>query len=162
MPLYQEKLEEFQNKFWDYYSELLKYKENPSKERAEELSAEFDKLFSTQTGYADLDERIAKTKAKKAELLLVLKYPCLPLHNNRAELGARAEKRKQDVSLHTITEEGTKSKDTFLSIAETAKKLGVSAYNFIFDRVSKKFEMPSLASVILLKKNQTEVCHDTS
>ena len=50
-----------------------------------------------------------------------------------AELGARAQARKRDVSLHTKTEEGTKSQDTFLTIAQTAKKLGVSAYKYRAD-----------------------------
>jgi len=36
-----------------------------------------------------LDERLALTRDKKPELLLVLEHPELPLHNNPAELGAR-------------------------------------------------------------------------
>ncbi len=148
VPFYKEKLEEFRGQYWDYYRKLLDYKENPSEEKAEELSAEFDKLFSTETGYPELDDRIAKTRVKKPGLLLVLKYPELPLHNNEAELGARVTVRKRDVSLHTITEEGTKANDTFLTIVETAKKLGVSAYEYIRDRVSKQFKMPSLADMI--------------
>jgi hypothetical protein len=35
-----------------------------------------------------------------------------------------------------------------MTIVETAKKLGVNAFNYIFDRISKKFEMPSLARLI--------------
>ena len=95
-----------------------------------------------------MDDRIEKTNAKKEELLKVLKYPELPLHNNDTELGARAEKRRQDVSLQTRTEEGTKAKDTFLTITQTAKKLGVSAYEYIYDRISKQYNMPSLAKLI--------------
>ena len=53
------------------------------------LSHEFDTRFATTTGYWALDERIAKTRAKKAELLQVLDHPEIPLHNNEAELGAR-------------------------------------------------------------------------
>jgi len=44
-----------------------------------ELETAFDKLFSTQTGYGELDKRIAKTLAKKDALLLVLKHRELPL-----------------------------------------------------------------------------------
>src|SRR5674536_395620 len=44
---------------------------------------------------------------------------------------------------------GTKANDTFMTIVQTAKKLGVSAYDYIFDRVSNKFEMLSLAQLIL-------------
>ena len=148
VPINKKKVDDFREKYWDYYAKLLEYKENPTQYKAEKLSKEFDQLFSTKTGYKELDDRIAKSKTKKTELLLVLKYPQLPLHNNNSELGARAEKRKQDVSLHTMSKEGTKAKDTFMTIVETAKKLGVSAYEYIFDRVSKKYEFPSLSTLI--------------
>lgn len=133
-----------------------------SKEGAEKLSTEFDQLFSTQTNYQALDDRIAKSKAKKSELLLVLKYPELPLHNNEAELGARAQVRKRDVSLHTMTEEGTKANDTFLTIVQTAKKLGVRAYEYIYDRVSKNYHLPSLSSLIYATTFPAIDCFDTS
>ena len=145
------KLKYFLNLYWEYYRKLLAYKTAPSHEAVSQLSKEFDCLFSTLTGYQALDERIAKTKQKKVQLLLVLKYPELPLHNNDAELAARAQVRKRDVSLHTITEEGTQANDTFLTITQTCKKLGVNAYDYIFDRVSKKFELPSLAEIIQKK-----------
>lgn len=148
VPLHSEQLDDFLIRFWDYYGKLLEYKEQPTSEQEVKLSAEFDGLFSTKTNYYALDDRIEKTNAKKEELLKVLKYPELPLHNNDTELGARAEKRRQDVSLQTKTEEGTKAKDTFLTITQTAKKLGVSAYEYIYDRISKQFNMPSLAKLI--------------
>jgi hypothetical protein len=142
------KLTKFITQFWAYYDKLLAYKNSPSPESADELSAEFDQLFSSSTGYNDLDQRILKTKAKKNELLLVLQYPEIPLHNNAAELAARVMPRKRDVSLHTMTVEGTKANDTFLSIVETCKKLGVNPFDYLIDRISKKYELPSLAEII--------------
>jgi hypothetical protein len=142
------KLTKFITQFWAYYDKLLAYKNSPSPESADELSAEFDQLFSSSTGYNDLDQRILKTKAKKDELLLVLQYPEIPLHNNAAELAARVMARKRDVSLHTMTVEGTKANDTFLSIVETCKKLGVNPFDYLIDRISKKYELPSLAEII--------------
>lgn len=142
-------LKKFKTPFWDYYGDLLKYKENPKPETAARLWSEFDNLFSTKTGYDALDDRIEKTRSKKEKLLLVLKYPWLPLHNNDSELGARVEKRRQDVSLQTKSDIGTKAKDSFLTITQTAKKLGVNAYSYIYDRISKTFSMPSLADLIL-------------
>ena len=144
-------LKDFKTRFWDFYGDLLKYKQNPSPETAAKLSIEFDELFSTETIYDALNDRIEKTRNKKDELLLVLKYPWLPLHNNDSELGARVEKRRQDVSLHTISEAGTTAKDAFLTIVQTAKKLGVNAFEYISDRVSKKFSMPALSDLILEK-----------
>jgi len=162
VPSYQEKLEEFRGQYWDYYSKLLDYKENPSQEQADKLSTKFDKLFATKTGYQALDERIAKTKAKKEALLMVLRYPELPLHNNGSELEARVQVRKRDVSLHTMSEDGTKANDTFLTIVRTAKKLEVSPYDYIYDRVSKRFRLPSLADLIKEKSLPNEGFFDTS
>ena len=135
VPVYREKLDEFLSQYWDYYRTLIQFKETPTSREATRLSAEFDELFSTNTGYPALDDRISKTRDKKSELLMALKHPEVPLHNNESELGARAQVRRRDVSLHTMTEDGTKANDTFLTIVWTAKKLGVSAYDYIYDRV---------------------------
>jgi 6,7-dimethyl-8-ribityllumazine synthase len=48
-----------------------------------------------------------------------------------------------------MSEDGTKVKDTFMTISQTAKKLGIRTYEYIYDRVSGAFEMPSLASIML-------------
>lgn len=142
-------LDAFLKQFWDYYDSLLLYTETPSEIKAKELSKEFDTLFDTQTGYDALDARITMTRAKQDALLLVLAYPFLPLHNNASELGARVQARMRDINLQTISENGTKSKDTFATIVQTAKKLGVNVYQYIYDRLSKKYEMPSLAALIM-------------
>ena len=115
---------------------------------AEALASEFDDLSATRTEYKALNDRIEKTEGKKEALLKVLKYPELPLHNNASELSARAQKRRQDVSLHTKSEEGVKARDTFMTIVETAKKLGVNTKKYFEDRITGKFEMPSLADLI--------------
>ena len=141
----------FKKDFWDFYGDLLKYKNDPNPEKAATLSAQFDELFSTKTSYDALNDRIEKTRNKKEELLKVLKYPWLPLHNNDSELGARVEKLRQDVSLHTISDAGTKAKDAFLTITQTAKKLGVNAFQYINDRVSGKLSMQALSDLIVEK-----------
>jgi hypothetical protein len=135
--LNRELLEIFLERFWNFYQELNEYKENNSPEDARRLEQEFDRLFATKTGYIDLDERIRRIANNKQELLVVLENPEIPLHNNAAELGARAQVRKRDVSLHTITAEGTKAQDTFLTIVQTAKKLGVNPIAYFHDRFTQ-------------------------
>lgn len=161
VPAHREQLESFRKDYWAFYGQLLQFKQTPTPAEAVRLSEAFDRLFSTQTDYAELDERIAKTLAKKEALLAVLRHPELPLHNNDAELGARAQARVRDVSLHTKSKAGTRAKDTFMTIVQTAKKLGVSAYAYIHDRVSGKFELPSLAQLIREKnKAERHTCTD--
>ncbi len=141
-------LADFQTKFWALYHKLQRYRASPSPQQATVLSAAFDTLFSTMTGYDALDQRIAKTKAKKDNLLMVLSHPEIPLHNNPAELGARQRVRKRDISFGPRTSDGTASWDTFMTLVATAKKLKVSFFAYIHDRVSGANALPSLSEII--------------
>ncbi len=162
VPDHKKILSTFLGRYWRFYRKLYKYKSNPSCAFANILLAEFDTLFSTKTGYDGLDERIAKSKAKKKELLTVINHPEIPLHNNLSENGARVQKRREDVSLQTKTKEGTEAKDTMMTIIETAKKHMVSAYKYIHDRVRKNYDMPSLASLIRTKAVSQSTISDSS
>ncbi len=141
---HQQLLDEFLTQFWDFYRKLKDYKLNPDPLKKQELANEFDTLFDTKTGYQELDDRIQKTKDNKHELLVVLSHPYVPLHNNDSELAVRKEVRHRDISLQTRTEKGTQAKDVFFTIIQTAKKLGVNAYQYILDRINKKFTMTPL------------------
>ena len=141
-------LDQFRTKFWQFYHQLQRYRASPSPQHATLLSQVFDTLFSTVTGYDALDQRIAKTKAKKDNLLMVLAHPEIPLHNNPAELGARQRVRKRDISFGPRSSDGAASWDTFMTLVATAKKLKVSFFAYIYDRVSGAKALPSLAETI--------------
>ncbi|MHC4406432.1 MAG: IS66 family transposase [Planctomycetota bacterium] len=141
-------LDEFTEQFWDYYAALQRYRDGPTALEAKRLREQFDELFSTQTGYEALDDRIAKTAAKKNELLTVLDHPEVPLHNNASELGARVSARRRDVSLHSKSARGARAMDIFTTMVQTCKKLGVSAYAYLRDRLSRRSRLPSLADSI--------------
>jgi hypothetical protein len=148
VPVHQALLERFQTQFWDYYRELLAYRAQPTPAEAERLAAAFDAVFATTTGYQALDDRIAATRAQKAWLLLVLAHPEIPLHNNPAELGARQRVRKRDVSFGPQSDAGRQCWDTFTSLVETAKKLGVSVHAYFEDRVRNAGIVPRLDELI--------------
>lgn len=141
-------LDDFKTKFWCFYDKLQRYRAGPAPEQAAGLSREFDMLFSTVTGYQALDRRIAKTNAKKDKLLMILRHPEIPLHNNPAELGARRRVRKRDVSFGPRTADGLAAWDTFMTLAATAKKLGISFFAYVYDRVAGVNALPALADII--------------
>lgn len=149
--LHRELLDNFLKQFWEYYHLLLDYCQNPTVQEHLRLETAFDDLFSTHTGYDALDQRIDKTNAKKDSLLLVLQYPELPLHNNASELGVRQRVRKRDVSFGPRTDDGVKAWDTFATLAETAKKLGVSFYCYLNDRISGSNQIQPLADLVSLR-----------
>lgn len=145
---HQKQLTEFRQQFWLFYKSLLDYRLNPSPEKATQINAGFDGLCAFKATYPELKDRIAKTKTNKAELLYVLTDPSVPLHNNESELGARKKVRDRDIRLHTMSEEGTRANDTFLTLRETARKQAVGFMAYILDRLSGSYAMTSLADLI--------------
>ena len=81
----------------------------------------------------------------------MLKHPEIALHNNPAELGARQRVGKRDVSQQACKAAGLLAWDSFESLVETAKKLGVNIYRYLYDRVRGQHKLPSLASLITQK-----------
>ena len=78
----------------------------------------------------------------------MLRHPEVPLHNNPAELGARVNARRRDVSRQTKNLRGTRALDTLTSIVQTAKKLGVRACEYLRDRLTQRPALPALATLI--------------
>ena len=148
VPQHGELLAAFQNRFWEYYRKLLAYGLSPSADSAERLRAEFVELFSTRTGYTDLDKQIALTESKRTELLTLLQEVGTPPHNNRSELGARVSARRRDVSLHSVSRRGASAMDRFTTLTQTCRKLIVQPYRYFHDRLNRIFAIPSLASLI--------------
>jgi hypothetical protein len=147
-------LDQFMDRYWAFYDQLLAYRKAPTPEQVPRLEAEFDTLFSTATGYTGLDRRIAMTRDKRTSLLMVLRHPEIPLHNNPAEIEMRRRVRKRDVSFGPRTEEGKRAWDTFATLLATTKKLGVNFYRYVYDRVSESEEIPSLGDLIVKRAQQ--------
>ena len=142
------------DRFWTYYRDLLAYREHPTPEERARLDARFDALFGTVTGYAELDRRLALTRDKKPELLLVLAHPELPLHNNPAELGARQRVRKRDISFGPRSPAGASAWDTFMTLAATTRKLGLAFGAYLRDRLTRAGQIPPLADLIAARAPQ--------
>lgn len=141
-------LQEFGKQFWQLYRGLLDYRESPSPAQALALATDFDQLFGTTSGYQQLDECKGRTLKKREQLLMVLSHPEILLHNNPAELGARQRVRKRDVSLQARTPDGIAAWDTFQTLVATAKKLGVNLFQYLHDRITLTYALPSLATLI--------------
>ena len=135
-PCHQVILGQFIEDFWDYYRELLAYKDAPTDEVARQLKSKFRLLFESPSGYELLDERKQLTATKVSELLRVLEHPKLPLHNNPAELAARTMVQRRNISYATGTIEGTQAWDTFMSLVATTRQLGISFFDYVRDRIS--------------------------
>jgi transposase-like protein len=137
LDVHRKELERLRGQIWDFYEKLKMYKLNPSEEDKKKLWDEFDEIFRQETKYDKLNDRLRLTFDKKGELLTVLDYPEIPLHNNLSENGIREIVIKIKISGGVKTKEGLNAWENNMSILATCKKLDVSFYDFMKGVFSK-------------------------
>ena len=79
--------------------------------------------------------RRARTHANKAELLLVLDRPEIPLHTNGSENAVRSLVTKRRISGETRSAAGKQARDTFLSLLKTCSKLAIPFWDYLGARL---------------------------
>ncbi len=119
---------------WDFYADLEAYQLKPGKRRAQALRTRFDRIFLRRTGFATLDRLLARLHTNKAELLMVLDRPEIPLHTNGSENDIRCYVTRRKVSAGTRSETGRDCRDAFLSLAKTCDKLGIAVWDYFGSR----------------------------
>ena len=143
------------DQFWDFYRELKEYKKEPSSEKKKHLENRFDEIFSFNATEIPLFQALKKIHDCKHQLLLVLDHPNIPLHNNTSERDIREYVTKRKVSGGTRSDAGRDARDTFISLYKTCKKLGISFWQFLDDRLSYINKMPQLVILVRRKRAQS-------
>jgi hypothetical protein len=135
---------------WDFYADLKAYKANPDKRRCVVLRARFDRIFRRRTGFATLDRLLARLHANKAELLMVLERPEIPLHTNGSENDIRCQVTRRKVSAGTRSDLGRDCRDAFLGLAKTCARHGVAFWDYLGSRlkVPGHTVVPPLAELV--------------
>jgi len=141
-------IEDIRTRFWDLYDQLKRFKQNPTKNKRAKISACFDKLFTLKTSCMTLNLALKRIYENKPELLLVLSRPDIPLHNNLSERDIREYVKKRKISGSTRNDSGRRCRDTFTSLKKTCRKLDISFWQYLLDRVTGSRQIPSLTDLI--------------
>src|SRR5918998_1723542 len=120
---------------WWFYADLKAWRRDPCPRRAAALRARFERIFTRRTGCVMLDRLLARLHRRKAEPLRVLERPEIPLHTNGSENDLRACVTKRKVSGGTMSEPGRVARDVLLGLMKTCRKLGVSFFRYLGDRL---------------------------
>ncbi len=147
-PREQEAIDHIRDAVWKYYQRLRAYRESPTPQRKAALHRDFQQLFTRRTGFVDLNEALRRIHEKRDELLLVLDHPEIPLHNNLSEGDIREWAKKRKISAGTRSELGRRCRDTFVSLKKTCRKLGVSFWQYLCDRISGQHNILPLPTLI--------------
>ena len=121
---------------WQLYRDLKAYRCAPTVQRKAALVAEFDRIFTSKTGFVTLDRLLARLHANKAELLKVLDRPEIPLHTNGSENDIRCHVTRRKVSGGTRSDLGRDCRDAFLALAKTCAKLGITFWDYLGARLT--------------------------
>ena len=144
----QKDLETVKDQVWQLYEGLKAYKQNPKSKDKKRLNDMFDDIFMQTTSSAVLNLALKRIYNNKSELLLVLERPDIPLHNNGAENAIREYVKKRKISGGTRSDTGRTCRDTFTSLKKTCRKLGVSFWQYLKDRIEKTGFIPDLSELI--------------
>ena len=142
------------NEIWEIYHSLLIYKLAPNEQSKTAITERFDKFCTMKTGYQTLNLRLKKFRRDKAELLLVLERPEIPIHNNQSESDIREYVKRRKISGPTRSDDGRKCRDTFISLKKTATKLGVGFWGYLIDRINNTGTVPSLPQLLILNASK--------
>ena len=135
---------------WRLYRDLKAYRQHPTRQRKAALRARFDRIFTRKTGFVTLDRLLARLYANKAELLMVLERPEIPLHTNGSENDVRCQVTKRKVSGGTRSDPGRDCRDAFLGLLKTCAKLGFTFWDYLGARlaVPNHPDVPALPQLI--------------
>jgi len=148
-------LAQVRSQIWDFYAELKAYKQEPSEQRKAELEERFEEIFTTKTCFASLNLALGRLHRKKSELLLVLDRPYIALHNNLSERDIREYVKKRKISGSTRSDLGRCCRDTFTSLKKTCRKLKVSFWEYLKDRVSGTHTIQPLSDLMRWQARQS-------
>ena len=141
-------LEQVRTTVWVLYRSLKEYKAAPTPDAKKSLEKRFDDLCSTKTCFTSLNLALKRMGRNKSELLLVLERPDLPLHNNLSEGDIREYVKRRKISGGTRSDDGRRGRDTFASLKKTCRKLGVSFWSYLNDRILGRELIPPLGELI--------------
>jgi hypothetical protein len=143
-----EALERVRTELWELYRDLKAYRDQPTPQGKQSLEQRFDALCAPSTCFTSLNLALKRMGRNKAELLLVLERPELPLHNNLSETDIREYVKRRKISGGTRSEDGRRCRDTFASLKKTCRKLGLSFWNYLNDRLRGEGAIPALPLLI--------------
>ena len=143
--------ENMRSEVWNYYRDLKSYQATPTPEAAGLLNNRFDVLFKQKTGWITLDRLLERIRMKKRDLLLVLRRPDVPLHTNASETDIRDYVKVRKISGGTRSDIGRECRDTFASLKKTCRKLGISFWGYLKDRIALTNQIPALDNIICLR-----------
>ncbi|MBK1650449.1 IS66 family transposase [Rhabdochromatium marinum] len=138
--------ERVRDEIWTLYADLKAYQRAPDPAAVADLRARFETIFSQKTSFATLNQTLKRLKTHQSELLLL--RPDIPLHTNGSENDIRGYVKWRKISSGTRSDLGRRCRDTFASLKKTCRKLGISFWDYLNDRIGQVGDIPPLPEIV--------------
>ena len=132
-----------EKQYWNLYDDIEVYCQAPTPERKAEIEQDFNHWVRTQVDYAELWYVLGQLYRAREELLLVLKYPWLPLHNNLSERQIREYVKRRKISGRYSECTRSALLGYFCKSEKTCRLHGVSFSRFLKDRITDSGIIPN-------------------
>ena len=136
------------DELWTLYADLKAYQRAPDSADIAGLRARFERLFTQKTSWATLNQLLKRLNTHQRELLLVLLRPEIPLHTNGSENDIRGYVKWRKISGGTRSDRGRRCRDTFASLKKTCRKLGISFWDYLNDRIGQVGAIAPLPQIV--------------
>ena len=123
--------EAIRDRIWTLYADLKAYARAPTLVAKLELTERFKAIFTSKTGFVMLDRQLKRLYALKADLLMVLERPDVPLHTNGSENDIRTHVTRRKVSGGTRSDAGRDCRDAFLGLMKTCAKQAIRFWDYL-------------------------------
>jgi hypothetical protein len=144
-------IEHVRDDIWKLYQDMKAYRAQPEVSQRPVLEVRFDALVEQKTNYPSINGPLKEMREHKADLLLALERPEVPLHNNAMESDIREFVKRRKISGGTRSDAGRRCRDTFASLKKTCRKLGICFWQYLQDRVRSLGKIARLADLIRAK-----------
>ena len=150
-------VQDIRAEIWELYASLKEFKAQPGNEKKTVIKAKFDEIFTKKTCFASLNNALKRIHRNKRELLRVLDFPDTPLHNNLSEndIQNMSNAEKSAGRPEVIWDDNAEIRSQRLK--KTCRKLKISFWEYLKDRLSSANVIPDLSDIITIKALQLSV-----
>jgi hypothetical protein len=131
----------------DLYRDLKAYRRRPHKQARRPLEQRFDALFTQKTRYQTLNQLLRRLHQNKAELLLVLERPEIPLRTNDSERDIRLREEAKGQRWHSQRGRPTVSGHLH-QLEEDLSQARPIFWDYLNDRIARTDRIPFLPAII--------------
>ncbi|MEH0019098.1 MAG: hypothetical protein V6Z89_05570 [Desulfobacter sp.] len=136
---------------WKRHRCLKEYRINSDEAKRQDLERPFEELFARKIKCVVLDQALKRIYQSKTEFLSALEKPNISLYSDLSENDIREYVKRRKISVSVRSDTGKICRDIFTSLKKTCRKLGLSFWDYLMDRIRREEKIFNSWEIMALK-----------